>query len=60
MNERYEEPIEVVNITDGNFYYDKKLDKNILKYHFVLTKRISKNFSSFYSDKIFSIISMKN
>ena len=38
----------------------KKLDKNILKYHFVLTKRISKNFSSFYSDKIFSIISMKN
>ena len=60
LNERYEEPIEVVNIIDGNFYYDKKLDKNILKYHFVLTKRISKNFSSFYSDKIFSIISMKN
>ena len=60
LNERYEEPIEVVNITDGYFEYDKKLNKNILKYHFVLTEKIDENFSSFYLEKRFSIVSIKN
>ncbi|EFG29065.1 VWA domain-containing protein [Fusobacterium periodonticum] len=60
LNERYKEAIEVVNITDGYFYYDKNLNKNIVKYHFVLTEGIDKDFSSFYSEKKFSIVSIEN
>ena len=60
LNERYKEAIEVVNITDGYFYYDKNLNKNIVKYHFVLTEGIDKYFSSFYSEKRFSIVSIEN
>ena len=60
LNERYKEAIEVVNITDGYFYYDKNLNKNIVKYHFVLTEEIDKYFSSFYSEKRFSIVKIKN
>ena len=60
LNKRYTEAIEVVNITDGCFYYDKNLNKNIVKYHFVLTERIDKNFLSFYSEKRFSIVSIKD
>ncbi|MBF1204020.1 MAG: hypothetical protein HXM07_07300, partial [Fusobacterium periodonticum] len=52
--------IEVVNITDGYFYYDKNLNKNIVKYHFVLTEEIDKYFSSFYSEKRFFIVKIKN
>ena len=60
LNERYKEAIEVVNITDGYFYYDKNLNKNIVKYHFVLTEGVGKDFSSFYSEKRFSIVKIKN
>ena len=60
LNKRYTEAIEVVNITDGYFSYDKNLNKNIVKYHFVLTERIDKDFSSFYSEKRFSIVKIKN
>ena len=60
LNKRYTEAIEVVNITDGDFYYDKNLNKNIVKYHFVLTEGIDKSFSSFYSEKRFSIVSIEN
>ena len=39
---------------------DKNLNKNIVKYHFVLTEEIDKDFSSFYSEKRFSIVKIKN
>ena len=39
LNEKYKNiPIEVINITDGYFDYDRRLDDTILKYHFVLTR----------------------
>ena len=38
----------------------KNLNKNIVKYHFVLTEEIDKYFSSFYSEKRFSIVKIKN
>ena len=59
LNERYKEPIEVINITDGYFYYDKNLNKNILKYHFVLTEGLNENFKDFYSENTFDIVSIK-
>lgn len=59
LNERYKEPIEVINITDGYFSYDKNLNKNILKYHFVLTENAQENFESFYNDRIFDISVIK-
>ena len=59
LNERYKEPIEIINITDGYFYYDKNLNKNILKYHFVLTEGLNENFKNFYSENTFDIVSIK-
>jgi hypothetical protein len=59
LNERYKEPIEVINITDGYFYYDKNLNNNILKYHFVLTEGVDKSFKDFYSGNTFDIVSIK-
>ena len=59
LNERYKEPIEVINITDGYFYYDKNLNKNILKYHFVLTEGLNESFKNFYSENTFDIVSIK-
>ena len=59
LNERYKEPIEVINITDGYFNYNSNLNKNIIKYHFVLTEFISENFKNFYSDKKYDIVSLK-
>ena len=59
LNERYKEPIEVINITDGYFYYDKNLNKNILKYHFVLTEGLNESFKDFYSENTFDIVSIK-
>ena len=59
LNERYKEPIEVINITDGYFYYDKNLNKNIQKYHFVLTEGLNESFKDFYSENTFDIVSIK-
>ncbi|EFE86125.1 hypothetical protein [Fusobacterium periodonticum] len=59
LNERYKEPIEVINITDGYFYYDKNLNSNIQKYHFVLTEQLSESFKNFYSGNTFDIINIK-
>lgn len=58
LNENYKNQIEVINITDGCFYLDKNLNKNISKYHFVLTKNISDSFSNFYNDCIFDLVSI--
>lgn len=59
LNERYKEPIEVINITDGFFSYDKNLNSNIQKYHFVLTEQLSESFKNFYSGNTFDIINIK-
>ena len=59
LNERYKEPIEVINITDGYFSYDKNLNKNIQKYHFVLTEELSESFKNFYSGNTFDIVNIK-
>ncbi|WP_339061579.1 hypothetical protein [Fusobacterium polymorphum] len=59
LNERYKEPIEVINITDGYFSYDKNLNNNIQKYHFVLTEQLSEGFKNFYSGNTFDIVSIK-
>lgn len=59
LNERYKEPIEVINITDGYFSYDKNLNSNIQKYHFVLTEELNKNFKDFYSENTFDVVSIK-
>ena len=59
LNERYKEPIEVINITDGYFSYDKDLNNNIQKYHFVLTEQLSEGFKNFYSGNTFDIVSIK-
>ena len=59
LNERYKEPIEVINITDGYFSYDKKLNSNIQKYHFVLTEQLSESFKNFYSGNTFDIVNIK-
>ena len=59
LNERYKEPIEVINITDGYFSYDKNLNSNIQKYHFVLTEQLSEGFKNFYSGNTFDIVSIK-
>lgn len=59
LNERYKEPIEVINITDGYFSYDKNLNSNIQKYHFVLTEQLSESFKNFYSGNTFDIVSIK-
>ncbi|PHI06595.1 hypothetical protein [Fusobacterium polymorphum] len=59
LNERYKEPIEVINITDGYFSYDKNLNNNIQKYHFVLTEQLSESFKNFYSGNTFDIVSIK-
>ena len=59
LNERYKEPIEVINITDGYFSYDKNLNSNIQKYHFVLTEQLSESFKNFYSGNTFDIVNIK-
>ena len=59
LNERYKEPIEVINITDGFFSYDKNLNSNIQKYHFVLTEQLSESFKNFYSGNTFDIVNIK-
>lgn len=59
LNERYKEPIEVINITDGYFSYDKNLNSNIQKYHFVLTEQFSESFKNFYSGNTFDIVNIK-
>ena len=59
LNERYKEPIEVINITDGYFFYDKNLNSNIQKYHFVLTEELDKRFKDFYSGNTFDVVSIK-
>ena len=59
LNEKYKEPIEVVNITDGCFCYDKNLNSNIQKYHFVLTEELDKSFKNFYSGNTFDIVNIK-
>ena len=59
LNERYKEPIEVINITDGYFSYDKNLNSNIQKYHFVLTEQLSESFKTFYSGNTFDIVNIK-
>ena len=59
LNEKYKEPIEVINITDGFFSYDKNLNSNIQKYHFVLTEQLSESFKNFYSGNTFDIVNIK-
>lgn len=59
LNEKYKEPIEVINITDGYFSYDKNLNSNIQKYHFVLTEQLSESFKNFYSGNTFDIVNIK-
>lgn len=60
LNEKYKNiPIEVINITDGYFDYDKRLDDTILKYHFVLTNPAPGGFKEAYSDSKFNIVEIK-
>lgn len=60
LNEKYKNiPIEVINITDGYFDYDRRLDDTILKYHFILTNPAPGGFKEAYSDGKFNIVEIK-
>ena len=60
LNEKYKNnPIEVINITDGYFSYDRNLNDNIIKYHFVLTNPAPGGFCEAYNDSKFNIVEIK-